>query len=96
MRKLLSLFLVVSAMMTLLNFSLQADKSKKSIGMSGVNVLTLDNYLSGASDEGNLQCLMRVLAKVNKDTKIDKEANTGNFQDDIREGVIQGIDVATM
>jgi len=39
---------------------------------------------------------MRVLAKVNKDTKIDSEAINGKFQEDLHEGITQGIDVATM
>jgi hypothetical protein len=58
--------------------------------------MTLDNYLDSGTDEENLQCLMRVLAKVNKDTKIDQKAINGAFQEDIHEGVTQGIDVATM
>ena len=95
-----SIFLVLSIIVTLLNFSLQlrslAAKGAAKSANFEMNNLTLDSYLYGASDEGNLQCLMKVLAKINIDTKIDEKSNTGNFQDDIREGVIQGIDVATM
>lgn len=58
--------------------------------------LILDTYLDNGTDEEDLQCLMRVLAKVNKDTKIDSEAINGKFQEDLHEGITQGIDVATM
>lgn len=39
---------------------------------------------------------MRVLAKVTNDTKVDHESINAHFQEDIQEGVTQGIDVATI
>lgn len=80
-----------------LSFTLiHAQKADTAAAPDVAPTLILDTYLDNGTDEENLQCLMRVLAKVNKDTKIDAEAINGKFQEDLHEGVTQGIDVATM